>query len=79
MRATQVHRLPTIYFAFINISFQTNGTKEGPSGSVSPTGVEDPNGFSRWVLNVDPTETSDVGILSQVSDFALKKGGEHEG
>merc|ERR1719285_660762 len=26
---------------------QTNGTKEGPSGSVSPTGVEDPNGFSR--------------------------------
>ena len=26
---------------------QTNGTKEGPSGSVSPTGVEDVNGFSR--------------------------------
>ena len=41
--------------------------------------IEDPNGFSRWVLNFDPTETSDVGILSQVSDFALKKGGEHEG
>merc|ERR1719341_1643704 len=34
---------------------QTNGTKEGPSGSVSPTGVEDPNGFSRGEsMRADP-------------------------
>merc|ERR1719450_247843 len=34
---------------------QTNGTKEGPSGSVSPTGVEDVNGFSRGEsMRADP-------------------------
>ena len=49
MRATQVHLIVN-HFYLCNISFQTNGTKEGPSGSVSPTGVEDPNGFSRWVF-----------------------------
>merc|ERR1719350_520359 len=34
---------------------QTNGTKEGPSGSVSPIGIEDPNGFSRGEsMRADP-------------------------